>query len=242
MKTPLLLLLPLLAASLLPPVSAQNSDRPAERGEFRELRERLRNLPPEEREAMLRELRERFRDLPPEQRQERLRQFRDQAGRPGDAPPPGGPGAMPARGGGLERFLTVLTPEQRESLRAHSAEHRDRVQALETRLANARKDALIAGLAPEFNEPALREKYEAIGKLEAELAVLRARAFARVEPPLTAEQIERIKNLPPPGEALRERWGRGPAGEPRPPGDRPPRRGGDGPRDEHGLPMPAPTR
>ncbi|MFN3409371.1 MAG: periplasmic heavy metal sensor [Limisphaerales bacterium] len=244
MKKTLPILLTLCAVGLLFPAAAQPADRPAERGEFRELRERLRNLPPEQREEMLREMRERFREMPPEQRQERLRQFRDQAGRseggPGQLPPPGGgPRPMLNRGAGLERAMMVLTPEQRESLRTKGAEQRERVQALEARLANARKDALAVSLDRNFQEPALREKLEAVSKLEVELAVLRARTLAQVEPPLSPEQIERIMNPPPVGEALRERMGRGPGAGPVPPGapgERPPRRGQDGPRDEHGLP------
>lgn len=103
-----------------------------------ELRQQLKELSPEEREARLKELRaqygtavpqrdasgnrggramrrimEELRDLPPEEREARMRELRERAGRPEDG----------ARGRGA--VLSNLTPEQRESFRAKVREWRD---------------------------------------------------------------------------------------------------------------------
>lgn len=167
-------------------------DRP-DRPNIERLREELRDLPPEERRARMRELWE----------QNAARQVQ-----PGERPFAMQPRAQApgmAAEGGLGRVLMVLTPEQRQSLREVSEGDRQKVRELQEQLREARKAAAEAGIASEFNESALREKLEAAAKLDTELAILRARALSKIEPPLSSEQIERIKNPPPPGELLRNR-------------------------------------
>jgi Spy/CpxP family protein refolding chaperone len=121
--------------------------------------------------------------------------------------------------------LRILTEEQRVSFREAMEAQRDQIRALEEKLHEAHKEAIAAGLKATFDEDAVRKKALEVGRLEAELAVLRARALGKVKPPLSAEQIDRIKNAPPfiPGESrLRpaHRVDRAPAG----------------PRDENDLP------
>lgn len=215
------LLLCCAAAALLLPClsSAQEPSQPPPRANREGLREEFRNLPPEEREARLRQMRERF----------------GQDGAP--------PGMMAGRAGGLERVFLVLTPEQRESMRKTTEANRDQVRDLEEKLRAARKAIMEAGIGKEFNEAALRQKLEAAAKLDIDLTLLRAQALAKVEPPLSDEQIEKIKNPPPMGEMLRQRQGQGwegapgerPFRDPNRPGQRPP----PGPRDENDLPPPA---
>jgi Spy/CpxP family protein refolding chaperone len=226
MKTNLLVLCAAVALAAPTIISAQDGPPPAERPAGQQLREELRNLPPEERQARMRELREQY-------------------GGPGRPQP----GMMAGRmgggaAGGLERVGAVLTPEQRESIRGLLAENREKAAGIETKLRDARAAVLETALEKNFNEDALRQKLEAVSKLEVELTLLRAKAFAQIEPPLSAEQIERIKNPPPMRPAARERFGpggpdggpegmppRGPARGPRPPGGEP--------RDENDLPPPA---
>lgn len=125
---------------------------------------------------------------------------------------------MPPAGAG--RVLMVLTPEQRESIRDEFEQNRDKIRELEQELREARKAAADAGLAKDFNEEELRKKLEAAAKLEIEMTLLRARALSKIEPPLSDEQIERIKNPPAPGEMMRER--RQEQARPNPPAARPP--------------------
>ena len=174
----------------------------------------------------LQQLREELRDLPPEERRARMQEFRSQ-----NAPRQGGPAAQPfagrqgmqrpgmAAGGGAGRLLTVLTPEQRQSLREANEENRDQTRDLQEKLREARKAVAEASFAGEFNEAALREKLEAAAKLDTELAIIRARALSQIDPPLSPEQLEQIKNPPP---AVDRRPGNQPGQfQPPPPGGQP---------------------
>jgi len=121
--------------------------------------------------------------------------------------------------------IRVLTEEQRNSFREALAEQRDKARELEKKLRDAREAAIAAGLTKTFDENNVREKALEVGRLEAELAVIRARALSEVKPPLSTEQIEQIKN-PPPFKPGQDRL-------------RPVRRGvrpNAGPRDENDLP------
>ena len=123
---------------------------------------------------------------------------------------------------GYERLMGVLTEEQRASMRTAMEEQREKVRGLEEKLREARREMLEAGLTKKFDEDAVRAKALETAKLEAEMTVLRVKAFSQMRPPLSADQIEKIKNAPP----LR--------GENR---DEPPRRRPDIKRDENGLPL-----
>jgi Spy/CpxP family protein refolding chaperone len=123
----------------------------------------------------------------------------------------------------------VLTEEQRLSFRETLEAQRDQTLALDEKLRAARKEVVAAGLTEKFDEDAVRKKALEVGKLEAELSVLRAKALSKVKPPLSAEQIEQIKN-PPPFKSFAERI------RPARPVERPP--AGAGPRDEHDLAAP----
>lgn len=202
----------------------QEANRPAPPPDRQQLREQLRNLPPEERQARMRELREQggF------GRGQRQFQGGQQPGMMGGAP-------------GIGRIMMVLTPEQRESLRTANEADREKTRALEEKARDARNAVLSATLDKNFKEKTVRQKLEAAAKLETELTLIRARTFSKVHPPLSDEQIEKIKNPPPMGDMIRQRQGQGPDGSPgerslRGPGR--PRPRGDGPRDVNDLPPP----
>src|SRR5262245_49191062 len=76
---------------------------------------------------------------------------------------------------GLERLFGVLTEEQRASLRQAMEAQREKTRGLEEKLRDARKELFEAGLKEKFDEEAVRQKALAVGKLDAELAVLRAK-------------------------------------------------------------------
>lgn len=95
----------------------------------------------------------------------------------------------------------VLTTEQRESLRTAMNAQRESLRAIDGKLREARRELMKASMIDEFNEDAVREKALAVGKLEAEVTVLRARAFAEMIPPLSAEQIQQLQTP--------SRWERG---------------------------------
>jgi len=224
------------AALMLPGITRAQESQPAapdrpDRPNWEQLREEMRNLPPEERQARIRELRERsaqrpgqpapdrpnweklreeMRNLSPEERQARIAEFRERWGQPGLRPESGRPNmqrplAAGMAGSELGRLMRVLTPEQRQSLRSASEANQDKVRELEEKLAEAQKAAMEASIARKIDEAALRSKLQAAAELNTELALLRARTLAKMEPPLTDDQIEQIKNPPPPGERLRDR-------------------------------------
>jgi hypothetical protein len=172
------------------------------------------------------QLREELRSLPPEERQARLRELRGQFG-----PPPAA--AANRSGADLDRIYRVLTPEQRASARAASQADAAPMRELETKLRDARKAALDAALDRPFDETTLRQKLESAAKLEVDWMVLRARSLSKIKPPLTAEQIDQIKNPPPTGMLPPQPALTTPALESAPP--KPP----DVPRDENDLPLPA---
>jgi Spy/CpxP family protein refolding chaperone len=124
----------------------------------------------------------------------------------------------------------VLSAEQRESLRAAMESQRDQLRGLQEKLRAARQALLRASLAEKFDEDAVRAKAMDVGRLDAELTVLRAKAMSEVQPPLSEEQAERIFNPPP-----REKGG--PPGGPVP-GPRRNNRPPPGPRNQPVAPKP----
>lgn len=95
----------------------------------------------------------------------------------------------------------VLTTEQRESLRTAMNAQRESLRAIDGKLREARRELMKASMIDEFSEDAVRAKAVAVGKLEAEVTVLRARAFAEMVPPLSEEQVQQLQTP--------SRWERG---------------------------------
>jgi Spy/CpxP family protein refolding chaperone len=140
---------------------------------------------------------------------------------------PGRPGQLPAAAmgrfaPGYERLMGVLTEEQRNSLRGALEDQREKVRELEEKTRDARKELFEAGLTEKFDEAAVRQKATAVAKKDAELIVLRMKAFSQMQPPLSAEQIQKLRNMTPGGVE-----NRGEPGRSRP----------DIKRDENGLPL-----
>lgn len=110
-------------------------------------------------------------------------------GRP--APPQGGQGIFMA---GLGPVGNVLTDEQRASFRQAMEAQRVKMRDVETKLRAARRQLLEAGLDGKFDEAAIRQQAMAVASLEAELSVIRAKAISQLQPPLSPEQVEKVKN------------------------------------------------
>ena len=120
---------------------------------------------------------------------------------PGPNNPPGRR-ALAGRGrpmGAAAAMLGVLTDEQRESFRQAMRAQRKEVGALDAELRTARTELFDAGIAGTFDEAEVRQKAMAVANLEADLAVLRFKAISRVQPPLSPDQIQRIKEAAQPG-------------------------------------------
>ena len=148
------------------------------------------------------------------------------AGRRRDRPQPG------FQSGRVQPMLErVLTEEQRRSLHTAMKSQCDQMRNLERKIRAPRQGLMKASLAVKFDEDAVRAKALEVGKLEAELTVLRAQAMSMIQPPLSEEQVERITNP-----SRREMDGP-------PDGSRPSQRRNNRPppgsRDQPDLPVPA---
>jgi Spy/CpxP family protein refolding chaperone len=88
----------------------------------------------------------------------------------------------------------VMTDEQRASYQTTLRAMHGRIAELDAKLRVARQDVLDTALTTKFDENVIREKALAAARIEAELAVIRAKALSQVQPPLSAEQIEKIKS------------------------------------------------
>src|SRR5204863_1424371 len=58
----------------------------------------------------------------------------------------------------------------------------------------AQKELMQAVLAENFDEKVVREKADAVGKIQSDITVLRARALSTVAPTLRPEQREALEN------------------------------------------------
>jgi hypothetical protein len=163
----------------------------------------------------------------------------DRTDRPGrrSVPPEGPPpaerpsgerssGAMRAPGSytpGPERIFTVLTQEQRMSLREVMLENREQSQEMERKIRNLRAELLDDALARDFREEAFRRKAMEVAKLEAERMTMMAKAFSQVQPPLSSRQVEQLKRSGPPQSNNSDRNRQRNSRPPRDRNDQPPR-------------------
>lgn len=108
---------------------------------------------------------------------------------------PTGPGANQSSiaGYAVGGPIGVLTDEQRASYEKALRAERGKMMELDAKLRAARQDLLETSVDSKFDEAVIRRKAMAAASIEAELAVLRIKAFSKVQPPLTPEEIEKIK-------------------------------------------------
>jgi hypothetical protein len=89
----------------------------------------------------------------------------------------------------------VLDEEQRIEFREAMDSQRDKLRELEETNAKLRRQLDEAMIAKDLDEKEVRKLSLALAEIEADRTVMRARAFAKVRPSLTEEQLERLKNL-----------------------------------------------
>jgi Spy/CpxP family protein refolding chaperone len=104
-------------------------------------------------------------------------------------------------GGGAgmgERFFPaigrVLTDDQRQSLRQIVIAERAQLQPLERQLRTSRQALLDEITGGTNDEVVLRQDADQYAKAEADLTVMFAKALSQMEPPLSAGQIQQLKN------------------------------------------------
>jgi Spy/CpxP family protein refolding chaperone len=89
--------------------------------------------------------------------------------------------------------IGVLTDQQRASYQVAMKELHGRFMELDAKLRVAREDLINISVTEKFDENRIRQKAFAVAQIEAEMTVLRVKAFSQVQPPLTPEQIEKVK-------------------------------------------------
>jgi Spy/CpxP family protein refolding chaperone len=99
--------------------------------------------------------------------------------------------AQPPRGGfgGLN-----LDDQQRELLRNAARNDAEALRALNERLQAAQKEFAQAVIGEKYDEKLVREKAEAVSRIQTDITLLRTRAFATVVPTLKPEQREQLEN------------------------------------------------
>lgn len=90
--------------------------------------------------------------------------------------------------------LPNVTEQQREPLREYVEAVTKARQETAGRQEKAKRAVADAIFAEKYDEPAIRARIEELSKVEADYQVMRAVAFAKVRPVLTAEQIEVMKS------------------------------------------------
>jgi Spy/CpxP family protein refolding chaperone len=107
-----------------------------------------------------------------------------------------------------------LDDKQREVLREAMQKDQDQIRTLDEKLRAAQKELVHATLAEKYDEKAVREKAEAVSKIQTDITVLRAKAFSSVAPTLKPEQREQMENSPIAAAMLGGRFGGGMGGGP----------------------------
>jgi len=139
--------------------------------------------------------------------------------------PQAGLAAPPGDAGKFER---VLNDEQRQKLREYIQANGEKLRARRQETVKLRRELQDAVISGQADEAAIKEKSEAIARLEGEMLSARMNALAKVAATLTAEQKEKIKEMSEQVRAARPKSGAGlrkgtaPLGPPEPAAPRPP--------------------
>ena len=103
----------------------------------------------------------------------------------------------PAGGAGGAPFRAVtLTDQQREVMREFMQTHAAELRKLSEKMRAAEKELMQAIMAEKQDEKVIREKAEAVSKIQVEETMLRAKMFAPIVPTLTQEQRQQFENSP----------------------------------------------
>jgi uncharacterized membrane protein len=120
---------------------------------------------------------------------------------PGANPAPpgqGGNAAQPPRmrplpGAPMGGPMSVLTEEQLASYKKNITDKQAEMMELNSRRQAARQEISHLVLSPKLDENLIRQKIMDEAKIEADLAIMQAKAFAEIQPPLSDEQLEKLK-------------------------------------------------
>jgi Spy/CpxP family protein refolding chaperone len=87
-----------------------------------------------------------------------------------------------------------LDESQRETYQAAMQKSGDELRQLGEKLRGAQKELMQAVLAEKYDEKAVREKADAVSKIQTDMTLLRAKALASIAPTLKPEQRDNLEN------------------------------------------------
>ena len=96
---------------------------------------------------------------------------------------------------GMGAFGQVLTEEQRQKLREYLQSGSGKARTSQVEAIQLRRELQESVLAGEADDVAIRQKSEAIARLETEALAVRMSALARIAATLTPEQKQKIKEM-----------------------------------------------
>jgi Spy/CpxP family protein refolding chaperone len=106
----------------------------------------------------------------------------------------GGRGGAGGGGGARGAMNRVLDDQQFQLFSEALQKTRDDMSKLDEKLRAAEKELVQAVIAENYDEKVIRQKAEAVTKLQADMIVLRSQALAVVAPTLKPEQREELVN------------------------------------------------
>jgi Spy/CpxP family protein refolding chaperone len=109
----------------------------------------------------------------------------------------GGGGNFQGRGGmgGMGGMGAInLDDQQRQLLREAMQKNREELAKLDEKLRAAQKELVQVTIAENFDEKVVREKAEAVSKIQTEMILLRCQAFSTLAPSLKPEQRDELVN------------------------------------------------
>ncbi len=99
--------------------------------------------------------------------------------------------------------MAVLSEEQRASYQKNLTDKRAEMMELTSKLQPLRQELNESMFSLKVDESGIRQKVMDEAKIEADIMILRAKAFADIQPPLTEEQMEKFKQAQTPRPMMR---------------------------------------
>jgi len=91
--------------------------------------------------------------------------------------------------------MSALSEEQRASFQKNLADARPKLMELNSKLTDARQEINDAMFSLKADENLIHQKVMAEAEIEAQMALVRAKAFSGIEPPLTTDEVDKFKHL-----------------------------------------------
>jgi Spy/CpxP family protein refolding chaperone len=99
-------------------------------------------------------------------------------------------------GGNFGGGVMGLDAQQMQLVQDAGQTNATELAKLEEKLREAQKDYMKTILAQTFDDKVVLEKAETIGKIQAQILLLRGRAFSSIAPTLKSEQLDQLVNSP----------------------------------------------